>query len=397
MPVAPTVRTVVRTTDNILAQRRVVDMADRIALLEPEAAPLLRFTGRGDDTKALIKKESCFSPEFQWMEDQTLPGVDRINLAAGYSAAATSLVVDNGSYFRTRDIVHVPRTNEIMRLTAVTTATNTLTATRGYAGSTAAALVNNDELIILGTAMEEASSAVDPRSTLEVRVRNYTQIFRRSWLLSNTEMASKLYGGADRPYQRKKQAIEFAKSIEWAFMFGRRNEDTTTLTTPIRTTGGLRQFITQNVTNLNGQVLTEPTWDQFLATGQRYPGNNGTKVIVHSALIGRAVSSWAKGRLMITNPRSEDYGMTITTYMSPNGNVNLVRHWLLEGDEYNGWAFMLHMPALKYRYLQGEDIKLWADTQAPDYHGVRDEMIGTVGLQVEWDDNHSILRGVGGY
>jgi hypothetical protein len=121
-------------------------MAQEILLLEPDAAPLTVITKN-------INKKATVNPKFQWLEDELDPRFDRINNGAGYASGATSIVVDNGAYFEVQQIVYVTRTKESMRVTAVA-GTNTLTVVRGV-GSTAQALVDNDELLIANTAQPE--------------------------------------------------------------------------------------------------------------------------------------------------------------------------------------------------------------------------------------------------
>ncbi|MEG1997378.1 MAG: DUF5309 family protein, partial [Clostridiales bacterium] len=75
------------------------------------------------------------------------------------------------------------------------------------------------------------------KSTQEMVCYNYTQIFRTPIGLSNTEKASKMYGGRDQDYQRKKAGIEHVRDIANAMYFGQRKEDTTG-STPRRTMGG---------------------------------------------------------------------------------------------------------------------------------------------------------------
>jgi hypothetical protein len=140
------------------------------------------------------------------------------------------LVVDNpgGSIFTKFDLIKNTRTGEIMRVTAVNYSTHTITVTRG-AGATAAAAINdNDWLLIIGPAFEEGSKSGDSNTTKLVKVTNFTQIFKTKFGVTETENASKLYPsgnpGADLKYLRAKHGIEQAKKIERAYWFGEKKE-----------------------------------------------------------------------------------------------------------------------------------------------------------------------------
>ena len=132
-------------TGNIGSARLVVDMSNEIALLQPSKTPLITIL-----KQAMKNTRAASNPKFSWMEDDLKARWDAINNGAGYNDAATSIVVDNGAYFIVGDVVKVPRTGEVLFVTAVNT--NTLTVTRGFGTTAAAALVDNDPLVIVGNA-----------------------------------------------------------------------------------------------------------------------------------------------------------------------------------------------------------------------------------------------------
>src|SRR3990172_13407894 len=92
-----------RGTNNIEQTTRVRDVSDKIWLLEPDAAPLTMLLSK-------LNKKVTYSPKFEWYEDVLQPHFDAINNGAGYLAGDTALVVDNAAYFKTDDLVKVPRT-----------------------------------------------------------------------------------------------------------------------------------------------------------------------------------------------------------------------------------------------------------------------------------------------
>ena len=55
----------VRTTSTILAARRPVDMADQIALLDPNKAPFVAIL-----KNVAKKKRVVYGPKFNWLEDE---------------------------------------------------------------------------------------------------------------------------------------------------------------------------------------------------------------------------------------------------------------------------------------------------------------------------------------
>ena len=79
----------VRTTGNILQQRRMVDMGRQIALLDPNEGTFVTFL-------KLAKKDSrvVYNPRFEWLEDDLLAGQSELSAAVS-SATATTLSVDD--------------------------------------------------------------------------------------------------------------------------------------------------------------------------------------------------------------------------------------------------------------------------------------------------------------
>ncbi len=125
-------------TFNIEASRLRIDMAEKIAELEPNKSPLITLT------KKMQRTRTVQNAEFDWLEQELGARWDAINNVAGYNDAATSIVVDNGAYFRVGDLAKVPRTGETLLITAIST--NTLTVTRSWGAVVAAAMVDNDPL-----------------------------------------------------------------------------------------------------------------------------------------------------------------------------------------------------------------------------------------------------------
>jgi hypothetical protein len=121
-----------------------------------------------------MNKLSVANFKFEVQTQEVIGQKTYINLAAGYSASATSIVVDDSELVPKYSLVKVPRTGEIFWVTAVTASTDTLTVTRGYAGTTAAILLDNDELIILGPAYPENSSSGDIITAQPSYTYNYT-------------------------------------------------------------------------------------------------------------------------------------------------------------------------------------------------------------------------------
>ena len=367
-------------TRTILQNKLVVDMSKNIALLEPDAAPLTVLLKN-------INSQKATNPKFEWLESELAARWDTVNNSGGYLSTDTSIVVSNGTYFSPNDVVKVPRTGEVILVTAV--ATNTLTVTRGYGETTAAALVNADPVVIIGNANMEGAGKRAHKPYIEASVYNYTQIFRTTVSVTGTLNATQLYGGNQRNWERKKKGIEHLVDIERAFLFGERKEDTGG-SNPKRTTRGLLKFLTANNYDAGG-TLTEWEFESFCQQAFRYGSKK--KLLLASPLLISVLNTFARNNIR-TASGDKTYGLSLANYQSAHGQLLIARHNLLEGAIYGGYGVIIDPENVTYRYLDGRDTKLKTDIQATDADSFEDEYITEAGLQVQLPKTHAILTNV---
>ncbi len=374
-----------RLTTNVSFDQLQVDIGKEISLLEPSEQPLTVFTRNAGERPTVATK-------FSWMEMASEPRFDAINLATGYTATATSIVVDNGSYFAEHYLVLVTRTGEMMRVTGV--ATNTLTVVRGV-GSTAAALVDNDELLVIGVAQPENDTSRPARSWNPVKRTNNTQIFREpfqasgSWLASGNQTTP-----MDWPLQQRLHGIEHAKNIEYSMIFGRASVDVSG-SSERRTTGGVLSFITANQTDAGGD-LTEAEFNGAMSSLFRFGSRR--KLAIGSATAVNALNKFPLAKLNVNNQSDQTYGIDVTGFRSPFGTLNLVYHRLLEGAKYGGYLIIVDMDETSYRYLANgqfnRNTKLNQNIQAPDLDGRKDEFLTECGLEFGQPRTHGLITGI---
>lgn len=373
----------VRDTNNILAAKMKIDMAEKIALLQPSAAPLTVFLKRAQG-----KSLAATNPKFLWMEDDLGARWDAVNNGAGYADNATSVVVDNGDYFSAGDLVKVPRTGEVFSVTSIST--NTLTIVRAFGVTAAAALVDNDPVVIVGNANEEGSGTRTLKSTLETEVFNYTQIWKTPFGVTNTQDKSNMYGGSDLSYQQMKKGVEHKVDMERSFLFGEKKL-LTSGSHPKRATGGLLSYLSQNNYDAGG-ALTKSEFDQNISElAFRY--GSSEKLMLCSARMLSVVNSWGDAKLQLEQGETT-FGLSITKYVTPFGVLNLVYNPLLEGAVYGGYGLILDVENIKYRPLQGRDTKLETNIQANDEDQRKDQYLTEAGLEVRLPKTHALITGV---
>jgi len=251
---------------------------------------------------------------------------------------------------------------------------------RAFGTTAAAAGADGDGLYIIGNVNEENSGARNVNTTRSAAQTNYTQSFKTTISLTNTEKESNLYGGADLPYQRAKKGTEHALDIERAFWFGEKKYDVAgTQGFPRRATGGVLEFINSNSAYVQDQggLLTAPDLNTFLREAFTY--GSTSKMLFAGGIVIQAINEIARGQITM-RPNETSYGMKINDWQTAFGRISIVHNPLFIGD-YAGYAFLLDMDCFKYRFMNNRDTKLFTNVQAPDVDGEIDQYLTECGLQ----------------
>ena len=182
------------------------DVSDLIGIISPYETPLL--DALGDPIR------EATSTHHEWLEDELLANKDAINDNTFTDPDVdTSFDVDHGSRFRVGDQIQVEGSRELMLVTAVNV--NTLTVVRGYGGTVAEDLADNQVINILGNAALEGGEKPATRFTNRVRRGNYTQIFKAAVEVSGTDLAAGQLGLADEmDYQKQERLRELIRDLE---------------------------------------------------------------------------------------------------------------------------------------------------------------------------------------
>ena len=182
------------------------DVSDLVGIVSPYETPLLNALGD--------PMREATSTHHEWLEDELLPNKDAVNDSTFTDPSTdTDFVVDNGSRFRIGDQIQVEGSEELILVTGIST--NTLTIVRGYAGTTAEDIADNQVINILGNAALEGADKPTARFTNRSRCGNYTQIFTAAVEVSGTDMAASQLGLADEIDNQKQARLrELVRDME---------------------------------------------------------------------------------------------------------------------------------------------------------------------------------------
>lgn len=170
--------------------------------------------------------------------------------------AATTVPVVDGSKFRAGMTVSPTGSEEIILVTAV--AGNDLTVVRGFGGSTAAALTDEQVLTIDSVGREENSLAQNDGIFQPDKVENYFQTMDTAVEMSRRALSTMQFGDTnDLQFQVAERIRQLAIQMDRALIRGRTATATVGGDT-VSYTGGIRQYVTATggINTNNSGVLT---------------------------------------------------------------------------------------------------------------------------------------------
>jgi hypothetical protein len=389
-----------RSTNQAIVENRLVRVPDEdMLMLEPNNTPLVQFM------IGMKRKEKVDSPRIEHGEDDYTSQWVKVTTGAAASAGATTITLVDNRDVVAGDMLLVPQAGatipEQLRVVSVG-GSNQITVARNTGGTGLRVIADGAQLLLLGQAYEEGSTAPVSKTTVPVQVINYTQIFKRSIQLTGTQAASKQYfsGGNERTRLRNKMMQEFKIQMNRQFLFGQRSESLNggPNGNPIRTNGGLNSHIVSNRFNAGG-LLTRKFFEAYARRTFRY--GNKKKVLLASSVIISAIHEWGNSFLKLA-PMEDKFGVALTRINTGHGEFALVRDWALDDGEtgqvgFSGYAFAFDPECLTYRFLKGRDTKMYLDGQQPTQDAELDYIQAEAGIQVRHEKRHSCLFGVDDY
>ncbi len=343
-----------------------------------------------------IGVEIVGNPKFEQHIDEIEGDEVTINNAAGYNSSAASLVVNDGALVAKFQMLYVPRTGEIIRVSSVST--NTLTVTRGESGTSGAALVHGDTIVLQAPAYAENALSGDARFVQTAFTYNYTQIVREPYGQSRTSAGTKHYNNA-QSYERNKKLALTSMLRRWngTLWTGGRAIDTSN---KFRTQGGILEFIDAgNVFDVN-QNLTEADFNYFCRKFA-FAYNNNRKTLFCGSRLADKIDGWATDKNILNDKvhTLNEYGLAVSSYRTRYGILDIV--WETYFDKLTvgatpiaTYGVVLDLPLISIKYLSNGILKSKDDIQENDRDGRKGEWIMEAGLCVNVQKAHAIIRGV---
>jgi hypothetical protein len=328
----------------------------------------------------------------QWLEDSSIPS--NLTPSTSYNNSATSVVLTTGqgAWVNVGDVILDAATSELLYVSAVSG--DTLTVTRGYAGTSAQNIGSTDNFINMRQASGHGTTSPTALQTVTSTKSNFCQIRKTAVQVTKTLDAVQLYGGNERQRQRVMKAQEHSIDWETILLHGIK-ASITNVNNPVYLAGGMDNYIATNKLSVSG-ALTEATFLDFMPQVFRYSSNPGAraKVLFASAEIINTINSWGLSKLQVTeasNAASQTYGIDIKEYVHGYGKLFVVYHPLLMAG-FKGYGYIIDMDNIWMRPLRPTTLE--TNIQAPDADLYKDQYLTESSFQVANEITMGVISGV---
>ena len=345
-------------------------ISDQLLLLNPYQIPVLSLIGYGP---------AVTQTNHHWIEDK----LNAMNSNANGSVliGGTALIVDDVTLFRPDQVIAIGE--ELLLVTAVATSTSTLTVTRAYGDTTAAAIADNALIEIMFNIKDEGSDARDSQYKPRTDLDNITQIFDDTVKISGTAQATAQYGITDLYlYERMKVQDRLALELENALVNGKKFQ-----AGDRRMMGGIRQFIKTNIFDASAADITfKMIDDMMLKIYVSGATKDATKHVLMVSPIQRQKLGLADDNKVRIGQDTAVLGRVVDTVVTNYGTLPLITNVNFKADE----AMILDANRMGVLPLQGRQFSHTYLGATGD--NVKGQIIGEYTLEFRQEAAHARFK-----
>lgn len=390
----------VQNTGTIFSEEKRIEVPEKLFWLRPEATPFIHLTGGPGKVASKLRSKTVGNMEFKVFEKKPHAIWSAINFGAGYGIGDVTLVLDSVAHIAIGDVLEVVRTKEKLLVTNKNNGASTITVRRAFGTTAAAAILDNDPLVKIGTAFEEFGSYAQIVMVKNSSRVNYCQHFKKSYGLSNIARDTVMYTGPKEPELAKEAMYDIKIDKELAFLMGEPYYSATGGPdgTPIWATGGAYYWISSG----GGVVETAtPNYDRvkfnrFLARG--FEEGSDTRVGLLGTLILDAIEYW-KDQKVEYRQSEEFFNLKVATWENTRGRLVFARDRILTNSPvgnlnlgYGGLGFLFDMEGFWENQFNNNGLHLYPDIVKDGKTGKIHEYREISGLGVENPERSSIIE-----
>ena len=141
-------------------------------------------------------------------------------------------------------------------------------------------------------------------------------------------------------------------------------------------------------------TLSESELYEWLGTVYRHGvdgASSSSRVLFAGQAIINSLGMWGQSKLQTNSGRNQKYGFSISTLLTPYGELDIVYHPLLEGA-YAGYGYVVDMSGVKIAALQ--PTVLQTNIQTNDEDGFKDQYLSEQTYLIANEQAAGIITGV---
>jgi len=360
---------------------------ENILNLDPRDTPLLTLIGGLDGAAGRFSfRPSSDNTKYEWMED-TLGFRSVTTSANAYATGVTSIVLVDGDAAKLEPGHILEYSTVQLWVSAVNSDAKTITVVRPYAGSTDVEIPVSSTLKIVGLARLEGAESDPIAGTTITFGYNYTQILHRELSESGTMEKMNLLGKGDPwQYEAAKQVPNMLIELEHQLLFGLRQQGSGTAA---RAMGGVKTFITTNVTSNLASQITKAAFEAAALAMFNQSGGGDKYAILSPANYVKLTSLFtAAETVQHTESNANEYwwGMSPVGIYTKFGKINLfIDRWMV-----NSFIPIIDLNNIGMKTLRPFFIEPLA--KGGDYH--KQETIWEGTLCMRGDKSHALIAGI---
>lgn len=360
------------TYSDTTPHRRAV--ADIIDIISPSEAPGVMYVGL-DNSPSKFRIVNWPHTKVEWLEDELFSLTDA--LSGSIASAATTITVDDGSKFKSGDVIQID--SEYMWVSGISS--DVLTVTRNY-GGTQATHADDATVTIITNARLEGDDADYERGIPDISAPyNYTQIFQDDIRVTRTQNKISQYGiQQEYDYQLANKLKAQMRLMNKAMYVGQRKAGSAT--TP-RALGGLETFITDNTQSLSSAALTQKDLEDQIQAAWEDGGTPDT--IFCNAWVKRKISSFYTPH--VRTERSETRGgVVIDVVETEFGELSIVMDRWCPSDT-------LYIVTAEYVGFVPFD-EFFTEELAKTGDSMKGQLVGEYTLVAKNNKAHALISGI---
>ena len=352
----------IANTEGVAAHQLVVDMKDKITLLESDRMALMRFVKEH-------KKGTAKAVKVEYQTDEIVQ--DSTGATAGEGAGDTSIAVDD-AIFNDYDQILVRTTGELMMVDAGGGGGDPITVTRAVGTVAAAVIPPAEQLLNLGPRFPEGSDSAPSLTTVTDLNVNFTQIFKKSFEISGTlDAISKnggIYGGDEQKRLMMKAGLKHAHEINHTAYMGNAVADAPGVP---RAAGGILERIpAANISN--AAALPESQLNLDLERFMRY-GSSRKQVFCARRPVS-VLNQYVQNATQVPSGQTK-FGHNVFSYMSAMGQLDFIVDDTLEGPVFQNYAVVADPEGLEWLSISGRDTQLVVGLEGNGVDGRKDQWL----------------------